>query len=588
MNWNLNCFYTDESDYLKDFESLDGLIKEFLTFKGKLNHFDTFKAYILHEEKVTKILYKLYGYAHLSSDLNLKDQALQSRYQKLLIKLNELSSITSFISPEIISIGKEKIFEFLNSDEKLKEYSFPYEKLFRLQEHVLSDKEEKLLSNFSPISNIPTQLYQALSLIDRVDEKVTLSDGNEVTVNTSNWRSLLPNLSDKEDRKLVFEAAFKRYHDNKEAFASTYNLVLQNMKSHYKSRGYNNALESRLNQNNIPIDVFLTLKDTVYESTDPVKRYLKLRQQYLKLDTYHTYDRFLTLVDNPKTYAFLEGKELFFKALEGFDKDFVNKQKDALEDGYVDVEMKDGKRTGAYSSGLYGFHPFILLNHDKTLDSVFTIVHEAGHSAHSLFADEAQPLATHSYTIFVAEIASTFNERVLADYMLKNSTSKEEKITIIEHEINGILSTFYRQTLFATYEYEANKLVELGIPLNSSNLSKIMIDLYKHYYDIDITEEKYKEYVWAYIPHLFRTPFYVYQYASSYAASLKIYDDIKANKPNSMKKYINLLKSGGSKYPVDQAKEAGADLTKKETYISVVKRFNSLIDELELLLKEGK
>ena len=172
--------------------------------------------------------------------------------------------------------------------------------------------------------------------------------------------------------------------------------------------------------------------------------------------------------------------------------------------------------------------------------------------------------------------------------MLKNSTSKEEKITIIEHEINGILSTFYRQTLFATYEYEANKLVELGIPLNSSNLSKIMIDLYKHYYDMDITEEKYKEYVWAYIPHLFRTPFYVYQYASSYAASLKIYDDIKANKPNSMKKYINLLKSGGSKYPVDQAKEAGADLTKKETYISVVKRFNSLIDELELLLKEGK
>lgn len=588
MNWNLDCFYTSESDFNKDFESLDGLFKEFLIFKGKLHLFDTFKAYILHEEKVTNLLYRLYGYAHLSSDLNLKDQTLQSRYQKLLIKFNELSSITSFISPEIISIGKEKIFKFINSDEKLKEYGFPYEKLFRLQEYVLSDKEEKLLANFSPIGNVPTQLYQALSLIDRVDEKITLSDGNEVTVNTSNWRSLLPNLENKEDRKLVFEAAFKRYKDNKEAFASTYNLVLQNMKSHYKSRGYNSALESRLNQNNIPLDVFLTLKDTVYEGTEPVKRYLKLRQQYLKLDEYHTYDRFLTLIDNPKTYTFLEGRDLFFKALEGFDKKFVEKQKEALEDGYVDVEMKDGKRTGAYSSSLYGFHPFILLNHDKTLDSVFTIVHEAGHSAHSLFSNETQPLATHSYTIFVAEIASTFNERVLADYMLKNSTSKEEKITIIEHEINGILSTFYRQTLFATYEYEANKMVELGIPLNSSNLSKIMIDLYKHYYDIDIKKENYKEYVWAYIPHLFRTPFYVYQYASSYAASLKIYDDIKSGKPNSMKKYLNLLKSGGSKYPVDQAKDAGADLTKKETYTSVVKRFNSLIDELELLLKEGK
>ena len=178
MNWNLNCFYTDESDFNKDFESLDSLFKEFLTFKGNLHLFDTFKAYILHEEKVTTLLYRLYGYAHLSSDLNLKDQALQSRYQKLLIKFNELSSITSFVSPEIISIGKEKIFEFIDSDEKLKEYSFPYEKLFRLQEHVLSDKEEKLLANFSPIGNVPTQLYQALSLIDRVDEKVVLSDGN--------------------------------------------------------------------------------------------------------------------------------------------------------------------------------------------------------------------------------------------------------------------------------------------------------------------------------------------------------------------------------------------------------------------------
>lgn len=586
MHWNLDGFYTSEENYLNDLNQLDDLIKQFVQFKGKLHEFENFKAYILHEEKTIEVMYRLYGYAHLSSDLNLKDQALQSRYQKLLIKMNELSSITSFVSPEVIAIGEETIMSFLNKDEKLKEYGFPYEKLFKLQEHVLSDKEEKLLSNFSPISNVPTQLYQSLSLTDRVDETVTLKDGKEIVVNTSNWRSILPTLSDKEDRAKVFSAAFKRYKDNKDAFAATYNLVLQNMASHYKSRGYKSALESRLFGNNIPLDVFLTLKDTTYESNEPVRRYIKLRQKYLNLDEYKTYDRFLTLVDNPKTYTYEAGKQLFFKAIEGLDPVFVEKQKQALTDGYVDVEMKDGKRTGAYSSSLYGFHPYILLNHDNTLDSVFTTVHEAGHSAHSLFSSEAQPLATHRYTIFVAEIASTFNERVLADYMLKQSTSKAEKITIIEHEINGIMSTFYRQTLFASYEYEANKLVELGVPLNSNNLSKIMIDLYKHYYDIDITKEDGKAYVWAYIPHLFRTPFYVYQYASSYAASLKIYEDIKQNKPGSMAKYIELLKSGGSKYPVDQAKEAGADLTKKETYLAVVKRFNELIDELESLLKD--
>lgn len=586
MNWNLDGFYQNEKDYEKDFESLGHLIQEFVKFKGTLHEFENFKAYILHEEKTIEVMYRLYGYAHLSSDLNLKDQTLQSRYQKLLIKMNELSTITSFVSPEVISIGEEKIMSFINQDEKLKEYGFPYKKLFKLQAHVLSDKEEKLLSNFSPIGNVPTQLYQSLSLTDRVDEKVTLSDGKELVVNTSNWRSILPTLSNKEDRALVFSAAFKRYKDNKDAFAATYNLVLQNMASHYKSRGYKSALESKLEANNIPLDVFLTLKDTTYESNEPVRRYINLRKKYLNLDDYHTYDRFLTLIDNPKTYTYEEGKSLFFKSLEGLDSEFVEKQKQALSEGYVDVEMKDGKRTGAYSSSLYGFHPYILLNHDNTLDSVFTTVHEAGHSAHSLFASETQPLATHRYTIFVAEIASTFNERLLADYMLKHSKSKEEKITIIEHEIDGIMATFYRQTLFASFEYEANKLVELGIPLNSTNLSKIMIDLYQHYYDIDITKEDGKSYVWAYIPHLFRTPFYVYQYASSYAASLKIYEDVKQGVHGSMDKYIKLLKSGGSDYPVTQAKDAGADLTKKETYLAVVNRFNELIDELEALLND--
>lgn len=586
MKWNLDGFYTNEADYEKDILLLDELINAFPKFKGTLHEFKNFKEYHLHEEKTISVMYRLYGFAHLSSDLNLKDQPLQSRYQKLLIKMNELSSMTSFVSPEIISIGEEKIMSFIDKDEKLSEYRFNFEKLFKQQDHVLLDKEEKLLSFFSPISNVPTQLYQSLSLTDRVDEKVTLSDGQEMTINTSNWRSILPKLKNAKDRDLVFGAAFKRYKDNKDAFAATYNLVLQNMASHYKARGYNSALESKLDGNNIPLDVFLTLKDTAYESYQPVRRYIKLRQQFLGLETYRTYDRFLTTVENPKSYSYEEGKDLFFKAIEGMDETFVANQKEALKEGYVDVAMSDGKRTGAYSSSLYGFHPYILLNHDNTLDGVFTIVHEAGHSAHSLFASEAQPLSTHRYTIFVAEIASTFNERILADYMLKHSNSKEEKITIIEHEIDGIMATFYRQTLFAHYEYEANKLIESGIPLNSTNLSKIMIDLYKHYYDIDITEEDGKQYVWAYIPHLFRTPFYVYQYASSYAASLKIYEDIKVGVPHAMDKYIKLLKSGGSKYPVDQAKEAGADLTKKETYQAVVKRFNALIDELEILLKQ--
>lgn len=582
--WNLDGFYTNVEDYEKDLKVFEQKMEKIKEYQGKLHEYESFKSYHVYEEELVKLLYRLAGYANLSNSLDLKDTEKTSRMRQLSLILNKYSNYSSYVAPELISIGEEKVLAFCEKDELLKPYKFSYEKLFRRQQHILSSDEEKLISNYGPVTSVASQLYNALSLTDRVDEEVTLTDGTKVTVNTSNWRSLIANAKDAKDRATIFEAAFKRYKDNKDAFASTYNLVLQSLAASYKNRGYNSALEAKLFNDNIPLEVFTTLKDTVYESTEPIKRYLKIRKKHLGLETYRTYDRFLDLISTDKKYTYEEGKAMFFESIKDFDEEFRDAQHEALRDGYVDVEPKDGKRTGAFSSSLYGFHPYILLNHEKTLSDVFTIVHEAGHSAHSILSNANQPLATHSYTIFVAEIASTFNERVLADYLLKTAKTKEEKIAVIESEINGIMSTFYRQTLFATYEYEANKLVEQGIPLNATNLSGIMIDLYKHYYDIDIKEENGKEYVWAYIPHLFRTPFYVYQYASSYSASLKIYQDIKDGKKDAMEKYLNMLKSGGSDYPVNQAKAAGADLTDKTTFTSVVRRFNELIDQLEKLL----
>lgn len=582
--WNLDEFYTDVDDYLKDLKIFEQEIEKIKDFKGKLDEYETFKAYHLYEENLVKKLYRLHGFASLSNSLDLKDTNKTSRLQQLSLILNKYSNYSSYVSPELITVGKKKVLEFCEKDDFLKPYKFPYEKLFRRQEHILSSEEEKLISNYGPVTATSGQLYNALSLTDRVDEKVILKDQRELTINTSNWRSLIPSAKTEEDKALIFSAAFKRYKDNKDAFASTYNLVLQSIAASYKNRNYPSALEAKLFNDNIPLEVFITLKDTVYENTEPVKRYLELRKKHLKIEKYRTYDRFLDLTKSDKKYTYDEGKEMFFAAIKDYNEEFKNAQHEALKEGYVDVYPKDGKRTGAFSSSLYGFHPYILLNHENTLSDVFTVVHEAGHSAHSILSSANQPLAVHRYTIFVAEIASTFNERVLADYLLKTAKTKNEKIAIIESEINGIMSTFYRQTLFATYEYEANKLVEKNIPLNAKNLSQIMIDLYKHFYDIDIQEENGKEYVWAYIPHLFRSPFYVYQYASSYSASLKIYEDIKNDKPEAMEKFLTMLKSGGSDYPVNQAKAAGADLRKKDTFTAVVRRFNKLIDELEELL----
>jgi oligoendopeptidase F len=311
-----------------------------------------------------------------------------------------------------------------------------------------------------------------------------------------------------------------------------------------------------------------------------------MRKEALSLDHHHTYDRFIPLATSKSKFSYDEAKELFFASLEGYDDEFVAMAKSALEDGYVDVYEQPGKRTGAYSWSAINEHPYILLNYDETLSDVFTVAHEAGHSMHSQFAAKYQSEATQNYTIFVAEIASTFNEHNLLDYFIRNAkATKEDKIALLQQSIDDILGTFYRQTLFATYELRAHELAEQGTPITYETLSGIMVDLYKEYYDLDITTEQGKEYVWAYIPHLFHTPFYVYQYATSFAASLKLYEMVQTDKSN-LKHHMDLLKAGGDDYPVLQVQKAGVDLTTKEPFEAVVHRLNQLLDELELALQD--
>jgi len=331
--------------------------------------------------------------------------------------------------------------------------------------------------------------------------------------------------------------------------------------------------------------VYYNLVDVASSNTDALKKYIKLREKYLGLEEYHTYDRFIQLAKVDDEYTYEKAKQIYFESIKDFPDKFQEHAHETLKDGFVDVYPGDGKRTGAYSSSVVDTHPFILLNFNSTLDDVFTIAHESGHSIHSLFAMENQKGHMQDYTIFVAEIASTFNEHNLLDYFMKSmKSSKETKIVLLQKAIDSIVATFYRQTLFADYELRVSKMVEAGEPINYEVLSGIMIELYKNYYGLDITKEKVKEYVWAYIPHMFHTPFYVYQYATSFSASFKIYKDIKEGKEGAFDRYINLLKSGGSKYPVEQAKEAGVDFTTKDSFMAVVERMNYLVDELEKLL----
>lgn len=580
--WDLSYFFANDEEFEKELEGLNEYLPRLASYKGQLSDEAKLREYLLLSDELETKLYKVYQYAHLKSDLNKKDVENASKVSKVMMFLALLEQNTSFESPEILSLGKKKVTEFIDNNPEFEAYRFLMEKLFRGNKHVLKEREEKLLSYYSPVLREGSELYSKLAVADGKVKTVKLSNGEKVAVTQGNWRALIADVPTAADRKKVFEAIFTAYEENKNTYAEIYNLVMKSEMAEVQARNYSSILESHLFGNNIPTSVFTNLISVAGKYNKSVKKYYKLRKKYLGLKTHYSYDRFLELAHSDKKYSYEEGKEIFFKSIENTPADFQAKAREVLRDGFVDVYEQDGKRSGAYSSSVSDSHPFILLNYTDTLDDVFTLAHEAGHSMHSLYSQEAQPAKLQHYTIFVAEIASTFNEHMLLDYLIKSgNTTKSEKIMLLQKAIDEILSTFYRQTLFANYEYNVSKMIEENKPIDHEVLSGIMIDLYKQYYGIDITKEKVKQYVWAYIPHMFYTPFYVYQYATSFAASFALYSAVKEDKPNAFENYINLLKSGGSKYPMEQARLAGIDFNKKETFMAVVRRLDELVKILE-------
>lgn len=586
--WDLTKIYKNEEEFLKDLDDVNTrIIPESKKLEGKLNNHNDFKHFLDLQREANEKISKLAMFASMRSDLDKRDVENASDLSKIHLLLNDFNSELSFADPEILKLGKEYVTDFFIKNPEYKDFDFEYDKLFRGQKFVLKAEQEKLASFYSPLQSNGRNLYSQLSVGDYKPKTVTLKDGSEVEVNQANWTTLVTNATCEEDRQTIFESLYSYYEEHKNIYGEIYNIVVQSQISEMKARGYSSILQEHLYRNNIPEEVFHNLIEVASSNAAPLHKYLELRRKNLGLDKYHSYDRFIPLAKSEKKYTYEEARELFFKSIEKFPVDFQNKAHDVSSDGYVDVYHNQGKRTGAYSSGGENIHPYILLNFNGELDDVFTLAHESGHSVHTLYSMEAQPLMKQGYTIFVAEIASTFNEHNLLDYLMESGTlSKNDKIALLQKSIDEIMSTFYRQTLFGHYEYNIAKLAEEGKPLNYKVFCDEMISLYKTYYGIDISEEKVKPFVWAYIPHLFYTPFYVYQYATSFTASMLIYENVKKGLPNAFENYISMLKSGGATYPIDEVKIAGVDLTKKEAFLAVTDRMKELVDKLERLLNE--
>lgn len=583
-NWDLTEIYKNEESYNKDFELFKSRINEFKSFEGKLSD-EASLINLLNLERDTDILLtKLYTYAQSVADLDRRSVEANSREAMLTSTLNDFVSAISFVEPEILDLGKEKMDEFLTRHPEFNDFDFTFRKLFDGQSHVLTKDKELLVSRFGPLSGVASDLYSTLSVGDYKPKTIKLGE-KDVTVTVSNWRNLIMEAKDATEREQIFNALYEYFDDRKNTYAEMYHLGLEAQEAVVKARGYKSILDYHLENNQIPTSVYRSLVEVASSNTDAIKKYYELRRKTLGLTKHRSYDRFLELANSETKVTYEEAKDMFYKSIERFPKDFQDKAHFVSSEGRVDVYPKEGKRSGAYSNGGEGIKPYILLNFTGTLDDAFTLAHESGHSIHTMYSLENQPELKQNYTIFVAEIASTFNEHNLLDYLLKQpGLSKNDKISLLQKSIDDILATFYRQTLFAQFELEISEAFEKGSPINYQVLNDKMAELYMTYYGIDINEEKYKPLVWAYIPHLFYTPFYVYQYATSFAASLELYSRVNRGEEGAFEKYIGLLKAGGSDYPINEVKEAGVDLTTKEPFYAVTNRLKELIDELEKLL----
>lgn len=593
--WDLNDIYPNWNQWEADLVKLKELMIEIPKYQGEISkNPKTFVEFIDLEEKISRLLDKIYLYPYLQRDLDSTNEVASVKLQEIESIYANYSISSSWITPEILTIPKETMVTWINENPTLEPNRFPLMEIYRLQEHVLSADKEKLLSYFGQYLGVPSDIYSELSTSDIKWNDVELSDGSKTTVTNGVYSKVISTNRNQEDRKKVFEALYNSFNINKNTYASIYKSILQRDFATAQSRNYKSSLEKALNPKNIPLDVYTSLIESTKENTAPLKRYIALRKKALNLSDYHYYDNSVNIVDYNKEFTYEEAKNTVLESVKPLGEDYYNGLNTALSEGWLDVYETPNKRSGAYSLNIYDVHPYMLLNYNGTMDAVFTLAHELGHTMHSMLSTKNQPYPISSYTIFVAEVASTFNERLLLDNMLRNTTDPKEKIALIEQAIGGIVGTYYIQSLFADYEYQAHQIVENGGAITPEVLNNIMENLFKDYFGTELTMDELQKIIWARIPHFYNSPYYVYQYATSFASSANLYDRITNTKytPQEREKakneYLTLLKSGGNDHPMNQLKKAGVDLSKKDAFNAVATDFNRLLDLLEEELKKEK
>ena len=580
FKWTIDEMYPNEEAMDKDIQKLKDLIEESKKYKGTLadSEENLFQALNISEQ-ASRLLQNLYVYTHMKSHEDTRINKNQANATKTDMLSTELSMATSYMVPEIIAMDSDKLENYLKT-EKLSHYKKYVDDILRLKPHTLNEREEELLAAVSDLSGVPENIYDMLSFADLQFPEIEDEKGEKIRVTHANF-SLFLKSKDARVRKDAFEAMYSVYNQYKNTFASTLYGGIKSEIFYAKTRKYESALQGSLFQDNVSVDVYNNLIDAVHENLDTLNDYIDLKKKFLGLDKINMYDLYVPLTENfDMEIPYEKAQEIILEALKPLGEEYLENVKKAFSEGWIDVYGNEGKQGGAYSWGSYDSKSYILMSYKDDLNSLFTLIHEMGHSMHSYYSKNNQPYLYSGYKIFVAEVASTLNELLLINYLLKNASSKEEKVYLLNYYLEQFRTTVYRQTMFAEFEKICHGKVENGEPLTAEDFNNIYYDLNKKYYgeSSEVNEDIALE--WARIPH-FYSNFYVYKYATGFSAASALSKQILEEGDSAVDRYKEFLKSGGSEFPLDQLRKARVDMEKKEAVDEDLHVFKDLVKQLE-------
>lgn len=593
FKWNLADIYPTDAAWRAAMDQIAADIPKLKQYRGTLGTGAGTLADALEQAyAINKELARTYVYASLLADLDTRDAAHQGMQQEMVQLYSTFSAEASFLEPEILKFEKGTATRFIASEPRLKNYAFYLADIERRARHTLSDKEEALLAMTAPVGGVPSNVYGILSNADFPYPTVTLSDGKQVVVNQANFGAYRSS-ANRKDRETVMAAFFNSLGKFSRTFGTTINGEVQKVAFLAKARKYDSPMEYALDSANIPVSVYTRLVDGVNQHLPTFHRYLTLRKKMMGLSELHYYDLYAPLVGSVKlAYTAEQAQQHILEATAPLGAEYTATLKRAFSERWIDLYPTPGKRSGAYSNGgAYDVHPYMLLNYNGQYSDMSTLAHELGHTMQSYFSNKTQPFPTADYPIFVAEVASTFNESLLIDHMLKTIKDDDTRLSLLGMYLENAKGTVFRQTQFAEFELRMHEMAAKGQPITGDAMAKLYLDITRKYYGHDQQISIVDDYIaheWSYIPHFYRD-FYVFQYATSFTASEALAQKVKSGDPQAVKNYLAFLSAGGSKYPIDLLKDAGVDMTTDEPLQLTLKEMNRVMDEMEAILaKPGR